>query len=76
MSIFGVEIYPSPLMVEEKLGYIRGGYLNRWWIRAKVTVPSARVIHDRMNNRMYCHPAVIHQIRRSFPSLDMPWAFK
>jgi hypothetical protein len=34
------------------------------------------VIHDRLNNRIYCHPAVIHQIRKALPSRDMPWAFK
>ncbi|WP_157979194.1 hypothetical protein [Rhodoferax ferrireducens] len=74
MSIFGISIHPAPLMVEEKETRIRGGYLNRWWIRAVVTVPSSNVIHDRLNNRMYCHPAVIAQMRKAMQP-DMQRAF-
>lgn len=74
MNIFGISIHPAPLMVEQKETRIKGGYLNRWLIRAVVTVPSTKVIHDRLNNRMYCHPAVIQQMRKSMQP-DMQGAF-
>lgn len=69
MRIFGgIDIHPNPLMVEKKVMRVPGGYLNRWLIRAEVTVPSSNVIHDRINNRMYCHPAMMERIRQAIPA--------
>lgn len=69
MNLLGITIKPSPLMVETvtEVRRVRGGYLNRWLIRAVVTEtrPSRSVFHDRLNNVMYAHPDVIAQIARA-----------
>jgi len=36
-TIYGIEIWPSPLLTETREGRVRGGYMNRWLIRAMVT---------------------------------------
>lgn len=69
MNLLGITIKPSPLMVETvtEVRSVRGGYLNRWLIRAVVTEtrPSRNVIHDRINNVMYAHPDLIAQMLRA-----------
>lgn len=69
MNLFGVNIQPSPLMTETvtEVRRVRGGYLNRWLIRAVVieTRPSRNVLHDRINNVMYAHPVLIAQLARA-----------
>jgi len=66
-NFMGIDIFPSPMMVEKKVMRVPGGYLNRWLIRAEVMVPSSSIIHDKINNRMYCHPAVLEHIRQVVP---------
>ena len=65
MSPFsGIQVHPSPLMTERKVIRVPGGYMNHWLIRAEVEVPSRRIIHDRLNGRIYCHPAMLNEISR------------
>lgn len=63
-SFCGIPIYPSPLLVEKKVTRVLGGYMNHWLIRAEVTVPSRKAIHDQINNRLYMHPAFIQELQR------------
>lgn len=69
-TIYGIELCPSPLMTESREGRVRGGYMNRWLIRAMVTVPSRTMIHDRVNNRVFAHPELIAEIERSVAKLN------
>jgi len=64
---FGIDIIPSlnDMFLEKKVVRVPGGYLNRWLVRAEVMVPSRQIIHDRMNNRIYCHPAMLAEIKRA-----------
>lgn len=64
-TIYGIEVWPSPLLTETREGRVRGGYMNRWLIRAMVTVPSRQMIHDRLNNRIFAHPELIAEMERS-----------
>lgn len=72
-TIFGIELCPSPLLVETRVGRVRGGYMNRWLIRAMVTVPSRTMIHDRVNNRYYAHPELIAEMKRTVAKLHPQW---
>ncbi len=80
-SLYGIPVYPAPWMTETKTTRVRGGYLNRWLIRATVTLPKQEVAHDRINHRIYAHPAVIAQLAKTlhadkvFPNLKEPWRF-
>lgn len=65
MKIFGIQICPSPLMVEKKVMRVRGGYLNRWLIRAEVIVPRNEFVHDRVSNRIYCHPDMVVKLKEA-----------
>lgn len=75
-TIFGIDIYPNACLTETvtEVGRVRGGYLNRWLIRAVVTKtrPSRKVIYDTIHNRLYCHPAVLQEIKlameKEYPS--------
>lgn len=68
MNLYGMEVVPSLLLTETvtEERRVRGGYLNRWLIRQIVTEmrPSKKVIHDRLSNRIYCHPEILAQIKR------------
>lgn len=70
MTLFGISIIPSPLMTETVVveRRVRGGYMNRWLIRAFIpeTRPSRNFIHDRLANRIFCHPSIVDEIRRAF----------
>lgn len=63
-----ISIIPSSLLVEKKVMRVPGGYMNRWLIRAEVVVPSKRMIHDLINNRIYMHPEMIKALHRVLPS--------
>lgn len=71
--LYGMQLCESPLMVEPKVGRVRGGYLNRWLIRGMVTTPARNAIVDRINNRIYMHPEMIRQLqiqlRNKYPTL-------
>lgn len=76
MTLFGLQICPSPLMTEAvtEVRRVHGGYLNRWLIRQVVTEtrPSRAFIHDRVNNVVYCHPAVLAQLQKAAASWSLP----
>lgn len=79
-TLFGIEIIPTDnfMFTEKKVTRIPGGYMNHWLIRAEITVPSRKIIHDHLNNRIYCHPAMLQEIKRHFatkyPTFESePW---
>ena len=39
-SFLGMPVHLSPLATRKGVGRVRGGYMNRWLIRAEVQVPS------------------------------------
>jgi hypothetical protein len=66
MTSFGgirLVAHDPTLFVERKFVRIPGGYMNRWLIRAEVIVPTRNVIHDRVNDIMYCHPEMLEEIK-------------
>jgi len=62
--MFGTKLVPSPLTVTRTVGRVRGGYLNRWLIRGIVETPA--IFHDRLNNVLYVHPALMAKLKQEF----------
>jgi hypothetical protein len=60
-----VKILPAPHMVEKKVVRVRGGYLNRWLIRAEVIAPSNRIVFDEVTGVGYCHPEVLDKLQKA-----------
>ena len=57
-----VELVPDPHMVVRKIRRVRGGYMNRWWIRTVIIEPNPNArIH---NGRLYAHPSVLDRIKQ------------
>lgn len=59
----GMRLVANPLLVERKTVRIRGGYLNRWLIRAEVDVPSTKIFQSLVDGVYYCHPDVLDRIK-------------
>lgn len=60
-KFMGMNLLESPLATRREIRRVRGGYMNRWLIRAEVTVPC--VIHDRLSNTIYLHPELMAKLR-------------
>lgn len=57
-----IELVADPDMVERTFVRVRGGHMNRWWIRVEVVKPNP---HPRIHNgRLYTHPDVLDRIRK------------
>jgi len=43
---------------------VPGGHLNRWLVRELgIEIrPWRKVVHDKVNNRMFCHPDILAEI--------------
>lgn len=53
----------DPRMVFARVVRVRGGYMNRWWIRSIVLVPTWRMIAGRI----YVHPEVLEKLSARYP---------
>lgn len=60
-----MQFYPSAFMTETVVTRVRGGYMNRWWIRAEVVRPVRRILIDEASGRAFCHPDVLAELRRA-----------
>lgn len=58
-----LKLNPFP-RTETKEVRVPGGYMNRWLIRAFVQVPVREMIHDRLNNIIYCDEQSLQEIQR------------
>lgn len=60
IPFFGFEVYQSELAVRKVITRVRGGYLNRWLIRAEVWAPCAFFVGAK---KMYIHPLLYKQLQ-------------
>jgi len=64
-SFLGMRLVANPLLVEKKTVRIRGGYLDRWLIRAEVMVPSTKIFQNPVDGTYHCHPDLLDKIREA-----------
>lgn len=60
--LHGMRIFENPFAVRKVTTRIRGGYMNRWLIRAQVNEPCFYI--DDINNIIHCHPYLLPEIRK------------
>lgn len=57
-----IELVPDPTMVVRKIRRVRGGFMNRWWIRVEIVEPNPNArIRD---GRLHAHPSVMNRIKQ------------
>lgn len=71
VSILGVKIFESPLCTTRVVKRVRGGYLNRWWIRQETNEPAVWVDHAR--GCLYIHPALAVELEREGRLVEDSW---
>lgn len=58
-----LRLNPFPRTVTKEVR-VPGGYMNHWLVRAFVQEPIREMVHDRVNNIIYCDPLSLQEIKR------------
>lgn len=68
-NLCGYRIVAHPHLTQTHVRRVRGGYLNRWWIREIVTEPYPQLLVVEATRTIYAHPEIAVLLRRALSAL-------
>lgn len=63
MMLLGMKVVVTEYATHHVVRRVRGGYMNRWWIRAIVEEPASFIMTMHGKQALMCHPVIYEKLK-------------